>query len=244
MVIPPLSRVRWRRTYRLIRTIYPPVDLFEDIADPGDWHLLAEAEAKTNPRVRDEIGAIHLVPVERRVSGPGASWAMAPFCHVSLDRPSRFSDGGFGVYYAGNRFEVALAETVYHFEQFMAATDEPPATVDYRELIGRIDAALHDLRGTDDFRAELDADDYSAGQALAAELRGRHGSNGIVYPSVRCPRGQAIAAFWPDVVGIPVQGRHLCYRWDGRRVDAWLVYGEENWRRRRGRAKPSTRLPP
>ena len=55
--------------------------MFEDIADPADWELIAAAEAKTNPRVRDEIGAIHLVPPERRVAGPGANWAMAPFCH-------------------------------------------------------------------------------------------------------------------------------------------------------------------
>lgn len=23
---------------------------------------------------------------------------------------------------------------------------------------------------------------------------------------------------------------HLCYRWNGHRADAWLVYGEEQWR--------------
>lgn len=230
MVTPPRSRVRWRRAFRLIRSIYPPVSLFEDIADPADWELLAEAEAKTNPRVRDEMGTIHLVPPARRVSGPGASWVMAPFCHISRDRPSRFSDGGYGVYYAGNCFEVALAETVYRFGLFMAATDEEPATADYRELVGRIDAQLHDLRDADAFRAALDPGDYIAGQTLAAELRENHASNGIVYPSVRYPGGEAVAAFWPDVAGIPVQARHLCYRWDGRRVDAWLVYGEENWR--------------
>ena len=234
-MIPPVSRIRWRRAYRLIRTVYPPVNLFEDIADPADWELLAAAEAKTNPRVRDDIGAIHLVPPARRVSGPGASWAMGPFCHVSRDRPTRFSDGGYGVYYAGNRFEVALAETVYHFERFMAATEEEPATADYRELVGGIDAELHDLRGTEAFRPALDPDSYSAGQGLAAELRENHASDGIVYPSVRWSRGEAVAAFWPDVVGIPVQGRLLSYRWDGDRVDAWLVYGEENWRRLQNR---------
>ncbi len=229
-MIPPLSRIRWQRAYRLIRTIYPPVNLFEDIADPADWELLAEAEAKTNPRVRDDIGAIHLVPPARRVSGPGASWVMAPFCHVSRDRRTRFSDGRYGVYHAGNRFEVALAETVYHFERFMAATEEGPASADYRELVGGIDAEFHDLRGAEAFRAALDPDDYTAAQALAAELRGQHAGNGLVYPSVRWPGGEAVAAFWPDVVGIPVPGRLLCYRWDGRRVNAWLVYGEENWR--------------
>ena len=99
------SRVLWPRTFRLVRAIYPPVALFEEIADPDDWELIAAAEAKTDPRMRDTIGAIHLVPPRRRVAGPGASWAMAPFCHVSRDRPSRFSDGRYGVYYAGDRFE-------------------------------------------------------------------------------------------------------------------------------------------
>ena len=231
-MIPRTSRIRWPRAVRLIRSIYPPVGLFEDIADTADWELIAAAEAKTNPRVRDEIGAIHLVPPARRVAGPGASWAMAPFCHVSRDRPSRFSDGSYGVYYAGDRFEVALAETVFHFERFMAATDEEPATADYRELISRIDANLHDLRGTAAFEAALDADHYAAAQSLARELRRDHASNGIVYPSVRHSAGAAVAAFWPDVAGIPVPGRHLCYRWDGRRMDAWLVYGEADWRPR------------
>lgn len=52
-------------------------------ADPADRELIASGEAKTNPRVRDQIGQIALVPKERRVSGPGASWVMAPFTHVS-----------------------------------------------------------------------------------------------------------------------------------------------------------------
>jgi hypothetical protein len=232
LVIPRTSRVRWPRAVRLVRSTYPPIDLFEDIADPADWELIAAAEAKTNPRVRDEIGAIHLVPPARRVAGPGASWAMAPFCHISRDRPSRFSDGSYGMYYAGDRFEVALAEAVYHFERFMAATDEEPATADYRELISRIDADLHDLRDTAGFEAALDANDYAAAQSLAHELRWNHASNGIVYPSVRHPAGAAVAAFWPDVAGLPVPGRHLCYRWDGRRMDAWLVYGGADWRPR------------
>ena len=214
----------------MVRAIYPPVRVFEEIADPVDWELIAAAAAKTDPRMRDAIGAIHLVPPERRVSGPGAGWAMAPFCHVSRDRPSRFSDEMYGVYYAGDRFEVALAETVFHFERFMAATEEEPVTADYREFIGRIDAHVHDLRDAADFAPALDPDDYTAAQSLARELRSNHASDGIVYPSVRCPAGQAVAVFWPDVAGIPVAGRHLCYRWNGRRADAWLVYGEQDWR--------------
>ncbi len=229
MSLPPLSRVRWPKTHRIVRSIYPPIDLFEDIADPADWELIAAGEARTNPRVRQQIGAISLVPPGRRVGGPGASWAMAPFVHVSPLRQSRFADGTFGAYYAGDRFEVALHETVHHFGRFMAATAEPPATADFRELVGRIDATLHDLRGDPAFAACLDPDDYGPSQALARTLRGAEASDGIVYPSVRHPQGEAVAAFWPDVVGAPVQARHLSYRWNGSRTDAYLVYGEPDW---------------
>ena len=126
---------------------------------------------------------------------------------------------------------MALAETVFHFGRFMAATGEEPATTAYRELIGRIDANLHDLRGAAAVAPVLDPGDYAAGQSLARELRSDHASNGVVHASVRYPAGQAVAVFWPDVAGIPVAGRHLCYRWNGHRADAWLAYGEEQWRR-------------
>src|SRR3546814_12996721 len=92
----PLSPVDWPSAVRLIESKYPPIDLFEDLAEPEDWELLAAAEAKTNPRIAETIGNLDLVPVERRVAGPGASYVMAPFTHCSPDRPGRFHDGHFG----------------------------------------------------------------------------------------------------------------------------------------------------
>ena len=85
------AKIQWPRAVRIIRSLYPPVDLFEDIADPADWPLLISAEMKTNPRLMDIIGDVALVPPDRRVGGRGASYLMAPFTHVSPDRPSRFS---------------------------------------------------------------------------------------------------------------------------------------------------------
>jgi len=216
---PPLTRVAWPAAYRIIRARFPPVDLFEDIADPADWEAIAAAEAKTNPRVAESVGALDLVPPERRVAGPGASWVMAPFVHVSPDRRSRFSDGGHGVYYPGDRFEVAVFETIHHHGRFLAATAQPPGwTSEFRELVGPVDAELHDLRDAPAFAACLDPDAYGPSQALGRRLRAG-GSDGLVYPSVRCPGGDCLAAFWPDVVGIPTPGRHLAYHWDGTRVD-------------------------
>lgn len=227
--IPPAVQVQWRLAHRIIPTVYPPVHLFEDLAnDPADWELLSRLEMKTSPRVRDEMGDLSLVPLARRVSGPGASFAMAPFCHVSVDRPGRFHDGTFGAWYCGDRFEVALMETVYHAETFFRRTAEPAAETQRRELVCGIDGVLHDLRGPD-FGCYLAPDDYSASQALARRLRAAD-ADGIVYPSVRWPAGQAVAAFWPNVLQLPVrQGRHLLYRWDGQAITHYLVYGEDRW---------------
>jgi hypothetical protein len=136
---PPTADVAWRQSHRIIRTIYPPVWLFEDIANPADWDLIASAEAKTNPRVRDEIGNLTLIPPARRVSGPTASLAMAPFTHASRDRPGRFSDGSYGVWYCGESFEVALMETAHHFERFMRRTAEAAVDAQFRELIAHVD---------------------------------------------------------------------------------------------------------
>ncbi|ULB10483.1 RES family NAD+ phosphorylase [Cereibacter azotoformans] len=212
----PRRRVVWDRTHRIIRSRFPPIDLFEDIADPADWEAIASAEAKTNPRLRDSLGRLDLVPPARRVSGPGASWAMAPFTHVSTDRPSRFSDGSFGVYYAADTLETALIEVAHHHGRFMAATAEAPGwTSDFRQLVGRLDAEL-ELVGPE--RGDLlDPQDYRTSRAFGARLR-EEGAAGILYPSTRAPAGLCVALFWPDVAGAPAQGDHFAFEWDGARI--------------------------
>lgn len=223
---PPLSAVMWKAAVRIIRSVFPPIDLFEDIADPADWPLLIAAEMKTNPRLMTTIGNLDLVPPTRRVAGPGSSYLMAPFTHVSPDRKSRFSDGTFGVLYVGDRFDVALLETVHHHAAFMARTKEPPGwTSQFRELLLDVEADLHDLRGgSQQFEALLKPDDYAPGQALGSTLR-RSGSNGIIYPSVRCPGGACAGLFFPDLAKNPLQARHLDYHWDGARVDYYRDCG-------------------
>jgi hypothetical protein len=216
MVTAPVRRVIWPRSARIIRSIYPPIDLFEDIADPADWEALASAEAKFNPRIRDSIGDLAKVPVARRVIGTGASWVMAPFVHCSPLRPGRFSDGTFGLYYAGDSTEVAIAETIHHHTKTMLATEEAPGwTSQFRELIGSVDADMDDASGMADL---LDPDNYRPSQVFGAERRAA-GSDGITWPSVRYAGGNCIAAFWPDVVPIPTQGAHFAYHWNGSAVD-------------------------
>lgn len=209
--------VDWPEARRIIRSVFPPIDLFEDLADPADWPLLLAVESKTNPRIAETVGNLDLVPPDQRVSGPGASLLMAPFTHVSTDRPTRWSDGTFGLLYLADTFDTALAETIHHFTRFMRATTEPPGwTSQFRELViaVRVRAEVVPKSRSD----LLDPDDYRAAQAHGAARRAA-GVAALLWPSVRAPRGDSLALFRPDLCGLPVQARHLDYHWDGDRVD-------------------------
>jgi hypothetical protein len=216
----PVTDLRWPGAARIIRSIFPPIDLFEDIADPADWPLLIAAEQKTNPRLMESIGRLDLVPASRRVSGPGASYLMAPFTHVSTDRPSRFSDGSFGVLYVAREFETALFETIHHHALFMARTAEKPGwTSQFREIVMDVAGLLHDIRGGGTtYVPFLDPDGYARSQELGAMLRSLR-SEGLAYPSIRSAGGECAALFYPDLASNARQGRHLDYHWDGERVD-------------------------
>lgn len=222
----PVAEIRWPGAVRIIRSSFPPIDLFEDIADPADWPLLIAAEQKTNPRLAVAIGNLDLVPEARRVAGPGASYLMAPFTHATPDRPSRFSDGRFGVLYVARGFETALFETIHHHERFMAATGEAPGwTSQFREIVLDIAAMLADLREAGGEHGDvLDPDDYGAAQALGAQLRAA-AADGAAYPSVRFAGGECAGLFYPDLAANPVQARHLDYHWDGTRVDYYRDAG-------------------
>jgi hypothetical protein len=213
-----ISHVHWPLYTRLIESKYPPIDLFEDIADPDDWLTIGSAEAKSNPRVAETIGQLDLVPPEKRVGGPGASYVMSPFTHCSPDKAGRFHTGHFGAYYAADRFETALAETIHHKAIFFTDTATEPGWVsDMRELTGAIDANLVDIRGGG-FDDVLDPGSYAASQGFAVAARDE-GALGVVYPSVRDAGGECFATFWPNVPTIPAQARHLRYHWNGERID-------------------------
>jgi RES domain len=227
---PRQRRVAWTRATRIIACRYPPIDLFERVSpDPAVWDGLIAAEQAVNPRVRDEVGEIHLVPPEERLSGPGASWVMAAFAHLN-PKGSRFSDGSYGVYYAARELRTAVRETAYHFGRFAADSNDRPRYESMRVLVGRIDNRFADVASLPaaDRARILAPDSYADSQPFGARLR-EAGANGVVYPSVRDPRGQCVGALRPRAVGIPVQSRHLKYHWDGTRVARYFDYAEDTW---------------
>lgn len=206
--------VRFAPCYRIVASRMPTIHLFDRVANPEDWDALYELESITNPRIRTEVGELHLVPKADRVSGPNASIVMAPFTHLS-PQGTRFTNGRFGAYYAAESIDTAIAETRYHGENFLRATRQGPIELEKRCYLADVACELHDLRGR---RIELpdvyDPMSYAASQKLGSELRGA-GSNGVAFDSVRRAGGECVAVFKPRLVQNVRQGVHLRYAWDG-----------------------------
>lgn len=212
---PPLSATGWR-VYRIVPSRFPPISIFDRISEPGDLEAVFAIEAMTNDRLRQEAGEISLVAAEDRVVGPGSTPIMAAFTHLNPDG-GRFTDSSFSAFYAGLTLDTAIAETRYHREQFLAATEKGrPLDIDMRVYVARLAGALHDVR-QDAPRAIYEPDDYTAGQALGRRLRSA-GSNGIIFNSVRDPGGTCVAVFRPRLLSRCRQERHLAYQWDGKRI--------------------------
>lgn len=227
---PPLRRVRWTNATRIVASRFPPINLFERVSpDPAVWDALIAAEQLVNPRIRNEVGEIHLVPPRERVSGAGASYVMAAFTFPN-PKGSRFSDGSYGVYYAARAFETALKETAFHFGRFASDSADDPRYADMRVLVGEIDQIFQNAAALPPARQRdiLDPNSYAASQPFGAQARDE-GKNGIVYPSVRHSGGHCIAAFRPKAVQIPVQTKHLKYHWDGTRVVRYFDYEKSDW---------------
>ena len=210
----PVTPVAWSPCYRIIPSRFPPVGLFDKVADLRDLEAVFLVEAMTNDRLREETGLLGLVPPEDRVSGPGTTPIMAAFTHPNPDG-DRFTDGSYGVFYAAGSLATAIAETRYHRTRFLEATAEPAQEVDMRVYAVDLAGRLHDVRRLRESHPALyHPSSYTASQALAARLRGA-GSDGIVYRSVRDEGGECAAVFRPRLLTGCRQERHLCYVWDG-----------------------------
>ncbi len=214
-----LAAIDWRSSYRLIPTRFPTIGLYDRVADPADLEAVFAIEMLTNPRIRDAIGQLQLVPPAERVSGAGSTLVMAAFTHLNPEG-SRFSDGSYGVYYAAHTLDTAVAEVRHHRARFLARTREPAIELDLRAIVAGVQGQLHDLRGWSAAHPVLDPAHYGVSQALAGRLRAA-GSSGLVFPSVRHSGGWCIGAFRPKVVRHAKTGTCVTLCWDGERITHW-----------------------
>lgn len=216
-----LTKEYWKPCYRIIPSRFPAIYLYERVTNNEEFEILNEIEAMTNPKHRDEIGELTLVAPEDRIFGPGTSRIMAAFTHLN-PVGSRFSDGTYGVYYAGKVLETAIRETKFHRERFLRSTHQKAGqTFDMLVLAADLQAELHDIRGKKEQFAHLyhsDPKQYASAQSFAKELK-IQGSNGLLYDSVRHEGGECAAVFKPKVLKKCVDWKRLVYHWNGEKID-------------------------
>ena len=219
--LPPLPKKTRRiggKQYRIIATHYPPINFFEKHVPAHLMDALWALESRTNPRLQQETGDIRLVAEADRVSGANASIVMASFTHIGY--PSRFSDGSFGVYYAGRNMETAICETVHHRQLIARDASLSPTEFSMRVWIGQVKKPLLDIRDKP-YRVLHDAaprpQDHKLSQQFGKKAKMAN-AWGLVFNSVRNPGGECIAALRPPCVSLPVQGAHLVYAWNGEKI--------------------------
>jgi RES domain len=203
--------------WRIIPSQYPAINIYETVTDPEDLEAVVALESMTNPRIRDEIGQLELVDIQDRITGAGVGYIMAAFTHCN-PLGSRFSDGSYGVYYAGNHIDTAISETIFHRTRFMQETDQAPSTLVNRVLTAKLNSDLHDVRGMQEQMPEIyHVADYTRSQEFARLLREQR-SWGIAYSSVRHEGGECFAVLRPPALSNCRSDKHLGYVWDGIRI--------------------------
>lgn len=206
-----------QKSHRLVNSKFPPISLFDDVADADEFDVLYELQALTNPRLQNEVGDINLVSKDEIPFGiVGCSYATASFTHVNPNG-SRFSNGTFGVLYMADNVETAIAETKHHQSIYFSNVEGLAYDViTMRDLSCSFNGSLIDITNMDDKRY-YHPTDYAEAQLFGAETR-KSGQEGIQYRSVRAEGSICWALFTPKHILKIEQSAHYEFIWDGNKI--------------------------
>ncbi len=209
-------------TIRLISTAFISEPALAPLADSrDDLEILEAVEVLTSAR-HNFLAAVPAEVDPREllsgVHGFGWSYVNAAFCYTRAGG-NRFNGADRGAWYAAfgsNAAETCQAEVAFHLSRELAHVGVFDNVTSYRELLAGFVTRFYDLNGLEGKRF-LHADPaiaYPAGQALARDIR-RKGGNGVIYPSLRNPNGQCLAAFRPHLVQNIRLGKVWQFTWKG-----------------------------
>lgn len=213
-----LGDLAWElsQAYRLVNSKFPPIALFDDVADADEFDVLYQIQALTNPRLGNEVGLLELIPRREIPFGiAGCSYAIAPFTHVN-PAGSRFSDGSFGVLYLAATMETALVEVRHHQNQYWSKVQG----LNFERFVFRglscsfVTNSMKDAACVPMTDPIYDPDDYSHAQRLGGALKSA-GCPGLRYMSVRAPGNHCWALMTPRAVSSIVQSAHYEMIWNG-----------------------------
>ncbi|NWA23477.1 RES family NAD+ phosphorylase [Pseudomonas gingeri] len=212
--------------YRLVNSKFPPIALFDDVADADEFEVLYQIQALTNPRLQNELGRLELIAREEIPFGiPGCAYATAPFTHVN-PAGSRFSDGRFGVLYVADTMETALAEVLHHQNHYWSKVQG----LNYERFVFRglscqfTDTAMKDAVVIPMADPIYAPDDYSHAHALGKAIKDG-GCPGLRYRSVRNPGQHCWALMTPRPVSSIIQTAHYEMIWNGRITSVNTISG-------------------
>lgn len=204
------------QAYRLVNSKFPPIALFEDVADAEQFETLYQLQALTNPRLQNEVGRLELIARTEIPFGiPGCSYATAPFTHVN-PAGSRFSAGTYGVLYLASTMETALAEVRYHQDRYWSKVDG----LSYERFVFRglscqfNEAGMLDATAVPMSDPIYDPDDYTHAQRLGHLVKQSRRS-GLRYCSVRKAGHECWALMTPRPVTSIIQTAHYEMIWNG-----------------------------
>lgn len=210
------ARVTWAPVARVIAAEYAATTIYDTLPGtgagaPASADLLAALADFSNPLVQARYGHLDLVPPRDWVTGPGRGLVMAAFTFPG--RPSRFTDGSRGVFYAGLEPATAVAEVAYHLTRQLRANASGDHVTEHVLLHAALDAELVDVRLPAPAPPDLlHPANYAPGQAFGALLRAEE-ADGVLYPSVRAAGGRCVAVFRPPVLTSCVPHQRLRYQW-------------------------------
>jgi hypothetical protein len=208
--------------YRLINSRWPPIGLFDELADSEEEsRLLFNLEMLTNARLNVPVGRLARIPEGEIVTGETANQIMASFVHCH-DEGGRFNDTRLGAWYASYDVNTAIEETLYHLTKRLSLSEGGfPQQMQMRALVTTVNRPLLDLHGKQTSHPQLySLDDYSGSQKFANDVKWPfvdNGEAGFRYDSVREQGGMNICIFMPKALNRPVvQGGHYQYDWNAR----------------------------
>lgn len=192
--------------------------VLDDIA--ADQSMLADImllDGATNDRLQGELNGLSGISQFELVYGiPNAHIIRAAFLHAS-PFGSRFNDAARGAWYAASDVGTSIAEVAYHKALRLSEIvvpelpqQKPDIEVsEYDDWLADFHAAFHVLEPAEAYADCLEPEPvprcYGASQKLAKRLLD-HGSNGVIYPSVRHKGGICVVCFRPALVYRPRPG--------------------------------------
>jgi hypothetical protein len=208
-------------SHRLIPSRFPPIGLFETVAEAADLEAVMDLAGWTNDRLVAE--RVARLPKSHWAFGrPNASIVMAAFLHAPVSG-ARFSGPDLGAWYAAARIETSIAEVGHHLRRECAARGIAEQQRQFRNYQARLAGNYDDIRGSSD-RALYDPGNYAVSQAYGERIRAE-GGDGLIYDSLRHVGGVAVCAYRPNNVLDVVQAEHLSItvRTDSARIEVRLL---------------------